>query len=150
MALFGFPLKIKTNAGPRIKYFSANFSSDGDALAFANALNNGSGDEGSPLVANHGVFDVNQRLETHTEMEYELPDGYSPTDEAWVTWKLQYHNQEGQVYGQGFITVPCLEPGIVEEATAAVVAAGILVPCQDGEMRPADSADVYKISTYRV
>ena len=149
MPLFGFPLKIKTSAGPGIKYFSAQFPDKLHAEGFAGNLNRGYGDDGTPCVANHGMYDVNERLVIHTENDYELPAGYSPTDEVWVTWKLTYEVQ-GEVQGTGYLTIPCLDASQVDTVSNMIVQSQVCVLGQDGDYHPCTSAEVYKRTSYRV
>lgn len=142
--LYGFPIKIKTAAGPRIKYFSCHLADDNAALQFAGHLSN-------DAIANNGKVDVNNRILINGEGNYELPEGYSPTNENWPTYLVSVVNGgSDEVEGQQYLTIPCVRPSYDLQTLANDIIGHVYVYCNDGTYRVATHAKLIRSVSYQV
>lgn len=141
---YGFPVKIKTAAGPRIKYFSVYMDDDAAALAFAGHLS-------SDVMANNGKVDVNNRILINGEQNYELPEGYTPTNENWPTYLVSVvNNGTNEVEGQQYLTIPCVRPSYDLMQLANDIVGHVQVYCNDGTYRVATHAKLIRSISYQV
>lgn len=141
---YGFPVKIKTAAGPRIKYFSCYMDDDEAALEFAGHLSDN-------VIANNGRIDVNNRILINGEANYELPEGYSPTNENWPTYLVSVVDSgTGEVAGQQYLTIPCVRPSYDLQTLSEDIIGRVYVYCNDGTYRVATHAKLIRSVAYQV
>ena len=142
MPMFGFPIKTKTNVGPRIKYFTCMLQNSATALQISQWM-------AENCMANNAKVDVNQRLVIHGENDIELNPDEEVIDEGAATILLTHSGDDGKVDGSAYLTVPCLIPQEMQ-SLCDYLQDKVQVLCNDNLYRNADTARIVRSTTYVV
>lgn len=138
---YGFTIKTKSNAGPRIKYLSAYFNSDADAIGFATRLD--------AVLANNAKATCQKKLVKVQESAYEIPsDQMNLRDEVWTLISLKSKDDNGNVVGQGLMTLPCAQAGFVSDFVASLPADNIYLPGGGEVMHKVTDAEIVRTTAY--
>ena len=142
MPMFGFPIKTKTNVGPRIKYFTCQLENSATALQISQWM-------AENCLANNAKADVNQRLVIHGENDIELDPDEPVINEGAATMLFTHNGDDGKVDGSAYLSVPCLIPQEMQSLCDYLLGK-VQVLCTDNSYKTADSARIVRSTTYVV
>lgn len=122
---------------------------DEDIEHFLYELN--SDDHLTGYMANYAKVGLRMVLLDKNELNFELPAGYSPTDEIAVTVRLKYipdDDEDESKGGSTIVTFPCCgsDYGNLIYFTVGYM----LVPCKDGMYRNCNFYDIVKAESFKV
>ena len=139
---YGFSIKTKSNAGPKIKYCSASFDNEGDAMAFATVLN--------AHLANNAKAACAKKIVKVTESAYEIPsDQMNLKNEVWAMFLLRSLAPDGSVNAQSVLTIPCVDGSMLASLLTSLSTANIVLSSGDVS-HTVNSVSILKTSYYAV